>query len=94
MCKHDDVTLSVNMVEMGVRSSDWFDKNKSLTFDDIINQQFQQEKTLDFTACSAFTQSIHSSNKPTLSSDDCLSTDTDANDNDNDYDIDPETGTS
>jgi preprotein translocase subunit Sec63 len=83
-----DVAMSIDMDELGVRPLNWIDISKD--FDDSINDYFGKEKTVDFTVYSAELQSINNGKKLTTNDDETSMSDDD--DNSNDYDIDPETG--
>lgn len=74
-----DVSLSIDMDELGVRPSNWID------IDDPINDFFGQEKTVDFTVYSAEIQLTNNGKKLTTDEEDSSM----SND---DYEIDPETG--
>ncbi len=83
-----DISLSIDMDDLGVRPLDWINLNKNLDYP--INDLFGSEKTVDFTVYSAELQLVNSEQKLTTNDDETLLSDDD--DNNNDYDIDPETG--
>jgi hypothetical protein len=76
-----DVSLSIDMDDLGVRPLDWLDFNKNL---DSIDDLFGKEKTIN---CTVYT--VVSGNKLTTDEDEMSMSDDDGS---NDYDIDPETG--
>jgi hypothetical protein len=84
----NDISLSIDMDDLGVRPLDWINLNKNLDYP--INDLFGSEKTVDFTVYSAELQLVNSEQKLTTNDDETLLSDDD--DNNNDYDIDPETG--
>ncbi len=82
-----DISLSIDMDDLGVRPLDWINFNKNLDYP--INDFFRSEKTVDFTVYSAEIQSVNKEQKLTTNENEILMSDDDDN---NDYDIDPETG--
>ena len=85
-----DISLPVDMVEMGVRPMDWFDQGKNINFDDSNYGLFYDEKsTQKLTVFSAEIQLSHGKTKLTTNEESVSMSDED----ENDYDIDPETGT-
>lgn len=82
-----DISLSIDMDDLGVRPLDWMNFNKNLDYP--INDFFRSEKTVDFTVYSAEIQSVNKEQKLTTNENEILMSDDDDN---NDYDIDPETG--
>jgi len=83
-----DVAMSIDMDELGVRPLNWIDISKD--FDDSINDYFGKEKTVDFTVYSAELQLTNNGKKLTTDEEDdpFMSNDDDSQD----YEIDPETG--
>lgn len=85
-----DVSLPVDMVEMGVRPMDWFDQGKNFNFDDSNHGLFYNEKsTQELAVFSAEIQLSHGKTKLTTNEESVSMSDEDGHD----YDIDPETGT-
>jgi hypothetical protein len=82
----NDISLSIDMDDLGVRPYDWISLNKSLDYP--INELFGSEKTIDFTVYSAEIQLGNNEQKLTTNEDETLMSD----DDNKEYDIDPETG--
>jgi hypothetical protein len=82
----NDISLSIDMDDLGVRPYDWISLNKNLDYP--INELFGSEKTIDFTVYSAEIQLGNNEQKLTTNEDETLMSD----DDNKEYDIDPETG--
>ena len=76
----DDVSLSVDMVEMGVRPLHWFDERKPFDYEPKDQQPFQYQ---------VYAAEFQSISTPELK----RSTIDDEDPEANDFDVDPETGT-
>jgi len=84
-----DISLPIDMDDLGVRPMDWIDLDFNKTLDDPINDFFGKENTMDLTVYSAEIQSMNNGIKLTTNDDETTISDDDDN---KDYDIDPETG--
>ena len=83
-----DISLPIDMDDLGVRPFDWLELNKNL--DDPLDEFFGKEKTIDFTVYSAEFQLNNFEKKITTDGEEETSmSDEDSNNN---YEIDPETG--
>lgn len=84
----NDVSLTIDMDDLGIRPQNWTETNKSLR--DSFEDLFGKEKTIDFTVYSAELQITTDGKKFTTNENETSMSDDDGN---KDYDIDPETGT-
>ena len=82
----NDVSLNVDIDDLGVRPMNWTDQGKHLELDDAANDGYRFETNVDFAVYSANMLPFSQSKKVTTEDDD--------DDDGSPYEIDPETGAS